>query len=456
VFAIALSAAMLAGPDLPGVLIFSRTSGFRHGSIETAAQALRDIGADRWRLMTTEDPSIFTAEALAETDVVVFMNTTGDVLDANQQAVMAAWLRGGGGWVGVHAAADTEYDWPFYGKLLGGGWFKSHPSIQPADIRVEDISHPTLSHVPPIWNRVDEWYNFMKSPRSDVHVLASLDESSYSGGAMGDHPIAWTVPIGKGVAFYTGLGHTNESWKEPAFLAHVARAIDWTAGDGWIEMGSLDGRTWAHRAGWRAAGSAVSVGRGLDAEDGDGVLINTAGGHAGDLVSHATFGDCEVEIEFMVPEGGNSGVYLQGRYEVQILDSFGKAKPGSGDCGGIYERWDESRSPSGFEGVPPRANASRPAGVWQRYRIVFRAPRFGENGVKEANARFERVTHNGIVIHEDVELRGPTRGGQGVEAAEGPLRLQGDHGPIAYRNLRVRRIGPADSHGADTPRADHE
>lgn len=437
---------------MPRVLLFTRTTGFRHACIEPAVEALQAVAAGKWHVRQTEDPTTFTSGGLGGIDVVVFLNTSGDVLDPSQQRALEAWLEQGGGWVGIHAAADTERDWPWYGELLGGAWFESHPRIQPATITVTEASHPTLRHVPEAWSRTDEWYNYTRSPGPHAHVLALLDEDSYEGGTMGaDHPIVWTVPMGQGVGFYTGLGHTRESWSEPAFLQHVTAAIDWAASGGWVTLASLDDRTWAHRNGWRSGTGAVGAGPGITAEPGTGVLLNTAVGRPGDLVSRADFGDCEVSLEFMVPEGGNSGVYLQGRYEVQILDSAGKTQPGPGDCGGIYERWDETRSPSGFEGTPPSTNAAKPAGTWQRYEIVFRAPRFGPDGLKTENARFERITHNGVVIHENVELTGPTRGGWGAEAGEGPIRLQGDHGPIAYRNIRVRRLPPTGSGGACTP-----
>jgi hypothetical protein len=121
------------------------------------------------------------------------------------------------------------------------------------------------------------------------------------------------------------------------------------------------------------------------------------------------------------------------------LDSYGVADPTPGDCGGIYKRWDESRSPKGFEGSPPRENASAPPGDWQIYDILFQAPRFDVDGKKIENARFKSVRHNGVLIHKDVELTGPTRGGREPEVAAGPLRLQGDHGPVVYRRVRVRR-----------------
>lgn len=169
---------------------------------------------------------------------------------------------------------------------------------------------------------------------------------------------------------------------------------------------------------------------------GAGILVNGPAGRACDLHTIQTFGDCELHVEFLVPRGSNSGVYLMGEYEIQILDSWGKADPGFGDCGGVYARWIDEQN---VDGHPPRVNAARPPGEWQSFDIVFRAPRFDEAGRKIANARFVRVLHNGTLVHRDVELKGPTRSSlTGQERPRGPLMLQGDHGPVAFRNIRIR------------------
>ena len=174
-----------------------------------------------------------------------------------------------------------------------------------------------------------------------------------------------------------------------------------------------------------------------------GALLNGDDGRTADLYSELEHGDCELHVEFLVAAKSNSGVYLQGQYEVQVLDSWGtpEAELKYGSCGGIYARWiEESKTP--YDGAPPRTNASRRPGEWQTFDILFRAARFDGSGKKVANARFEQVTHNGVVIHEQVECTGPTRGAwQPEDVPQGPLRLQGDHGPVAYRNLRLRPLG---------------
>ncbi|GAB6165233.1 DUF1080 domain-containing protein [Thermostilla marina] len=170
-------------------------------------------------------------------------------------------------------------------------------------------------------------------------------------------------------------------------------------------------------------------------EPGTGVLYNGPQGRTNNLFTKAEFGDVKAHIEFMVPKGSNSGVYFQGRYEVQILDSWGVENPKFGDCGGIYQRWIDGK---GFEGRPPRVNASKAPGQWQSFDVVFRAPRFDQSGKKIENARFVKVIHNGVVVHENVEVTGPTRAAAfSDEKPTGPLMLQGDHGPVAYRNIRI-------------------
>jgi hypothetical protein len=173
---------------------------------------------------------------------------------------------------------------------------------------------------------------------------------------------------------------------------------------------------------------------------GIGVLLNSNVGKTMNIETAGEWGDCELHVEFCVPKGSNSGIYLQGRYEVQVLDSFGKTEVGEHDCGAIYERWEPSRGKGkeGYEGHAPNVNASKPPGEWQSFDIVFRAPRFDASGKKTANAAFVKVLHNGKVIHENVECTGPTRGAKHAsEAPTGPILLQGDHGPVAYRNFKL-------------------
>jgi len=186
--------------------------------------------------------------------------------------------------------------------------------------------------------------------------------------------------------------------------------------------------------------------RAIAVEPGTGTIYNGPKGNTNNIFTDAEHGDVAAHVELMVPKGSNSGVYFQGRYEIQVYDSFGAEKgeyPGI-ECGGIYERWDPARGAGkeGFEGHSPRVNVSRAPGEWQSFDVVFLAPRFDADGKKTANARFVKVVHNGVVIHENVDLTGPTRGAAfGDEKPLGPLMIQGDHGPVAYRNIHVLPLG---------------
>jgi len=197
-------------------------------------------------------------------------------------------------------------------------------------------------------------------------------------------------------------------------------------------------------ADWMNVGEAVKDPQNekkLATKPGQGILVNGPKGRTRNLFSEAEHGDVEAHIEFMVPKGSNSGVYFMGRYEVQVLDSWGVKKLKHGDCGGIYQRWDNKRKPPGFEGHPPRVNASKAPGEWQSFDVVFKAPRFDADGKKIANAVFIKVVHNGQVVHENVEVTGPTRAAAfGDEKPRGPLMFQGDHGPVAYRNMRIKHV----------------
>lgn len=201
---------------------------------------------------------------------------------------------------------------------------------------------------------------------------------------------------------------------------------------------------------WRIAGEVTAdrnQKEAIKATSGKGVLVNIPTEKKKDnLLTVIEHGDLELDLDFMMPKGSNSGIYLQGRYEVQLYDSWGVKNPAVHDCGAIYERWDESKpeGQKGFQGSAPRVNVSRAPGLWQHYHISFQAPRFNAQGQKTQNARILEVVHNGVVIHENVELTGPTRGPQAPnEVALGPLLIQGDHGPVAFRNIRYKNYNKA-------------
>lgn len=229
----AVTAAAEAAAEPFDALVFSRTAGFRHGSIPAGIEAITQLGAaNDFTVTATEDASVFSDEGLADYEVVVFLSTTGDVLDEQQQAAFERYIQAGGGYAGIHAASDTEYEWPWYGELVGA-YFNSHPQNQNATVKVEDHAHGSTAHLPDRWDRHDEWYNFRTNPRDEVHVLASLDESSYDAGtgAMGaDHPIAWCQAYDGGRSWYTGGGHTDASYTEPEFVEHLLGGLQTAAG----------------------------------------------------------------------------------------------------------------------------------------------------------------------------------------------------------------------------------
>ena len=212
----------------------------------------------------------------------------------------------------------------------------------------------------------------------------------------------------------------------------------------WVQLIGEGMEGWKEPTGdWMNVGEAVKDPQNeklIVAKPGKGILVNGKTGRTRNLFTKLAHGDCSLHIEFMVPKGSNSGIYLMGRYEIQILDSWGKKddEVTHGDCGGIYQRWDDKRKPQGYEGHAPRVNASKAPGEWQTLDVSFKAPRFDKNGKKTANAIFLKVVLNGKLIHQDVEVTGPTRAaGFRDEKPLGPIMIQGDHGPVAYRNLRI-------------------
>jgi type 1 glutamine amidotransferase len=219
----------------PRVLLYSKTTGFRHDSIEEGVSALALACKERgYEVLATEDPASFHAVRLARFDVALFLNTNGEVLDEMGRQGLKAFVRSGKGFVGVHGAAATEPDWPWFGALVGAT-FKAHPAVQPAVVAVADAEHPATKHLAKSWRRTDEWYGFHENPREKVRVLLTLDEASYEpgDGAMGaDHPLAWCHDLEGGRAFYSGLGHTKESYRENAFVEHLAGGIAWALGAG--------------------------------------------------------------------------------------------------------------------------------------------------------------------------------------------------------------------------------
>ena len=212
------------------ILVFSKTKGFYHKSIPVGIAAIQKLGAEnKFSVDTTKNAAYFTDDSLKHYKAVVFLSTTGDVLDDQQQEAFKRYILGGGGYVGIHAAADTEYTWPWYNQLVGA-YFLSHPKTQQATILVTDKKHPSTKGLPDKWTRTDEWYNY-KDIAPGLTVIAKLDETSYEGGKNGnDHPFVWYHSLEKGRAFYTGAGHTDESYADPLFQQHLLGGIKYAMG----------------------------------------------------------------------------------------------------------------------------------------------------------------------------------------------------------------------------------
>lgn len=213
------------------ILVFSKTAGYRHESIEAGKLALLKMSAaNNWIADTTEDATVFTEDNLKKYAAVIFLNTTLNVLDYKQETSFERYIQAGGGFTGIHSATDTEYDWMWYAGLVGAQ-FESHPKIQPAKLSVMEKDHISTKHLSRVWDKTDEWYNF-KNISTDIKVLLKIDETSYEGGKNNnDHPMAWYHEYDGGRAFYTALGHTPESYTDTTFLTHLLGGIKYAIGE---------------------------------------------------------------------------------------------------------------------------------------------------------------------------------------------------------------------------------
>lgn len=212
------------------VLIFSKTTGFRHESIPKGVEVVTELlNNNKIQTFHTEDAAYFSKEKLNDFDAVLFLSTTGDIFDDAQKEALQEFIRSGKGYIGIHAASDTEYNWPWYGGLVGG-YFSSHPAVQDAKLEVKNRKHPSTKHLQNVWFHRDEWYDF-KDVKPGLNILMTLDETSYKGGKMGQfHPMAWFQQYDGGRSFYTGLGHTNESFDSEPFQKHILGGVQYALG----------------------------------------------------------------------------------------------------------------------------------------------------------------------------------------------------------------------------------
>lgn len=216
------------------ILVFSKTSGFRHASISMGIKMLYDQSRKQnWVITATEDASLLRDDFLAKFDMAVFLSPTGDAICDAGQAAFEKFIKSGKGFVGIHAAADCEYEWPFYGNLVGA-YFLTHPPAQKATVIFENYDHPAMKPFKGMktYTTVDEWYSFKKNPRPNVNVLARLDESTIKKSnndkwKMGDHPLIWWNDKDGVRSFYTVFGHTNEAFQDEKIIEHIKNAINW-------------------------------------------------------------------------------------------------------------------------------------------------------------------------------------------------------------------------------------
>ncbi len=426
-------AALPPAPDRPRVLFLTHSAGFQHDVVKRAQRAVlahaercfEELAGPILEVEATQDCAALRADNLGRYQALMFY-TTGELpISDDDKAALLQFVRDGGGFVGIHCATDTFYEFPGFGEMLGG-YFDGHPWHQAVRLEVEDRAHPTTFHLGPHLDITDEIYQFRNWSRDRVHVLLRLTDHGTDLGKGKrpdkDHALSWCHDYGKGRVFYTALGHRPEVWRDARFATHLLAGVRWTLDrDGALGRAPEGATVLVQPDGTHALRGAD--GKDLRWKTRDGALDVTVGTSSG--VSEAAFGDLRAHVEFQVPSDdhrGNSGVYIQRRYEVQILDSAGRAA-GKQECGALYNE------------RAPDFNASHAAGTWQTFDLWFRAARF-DGDKKMENARVT-VLHNGILVHRDVELKGPT--GQGI--AEGkdpqPLLLQEHGSAVRFRNVWV-------------------
>ncbi|MEV1113025.1 MULTISPECIES: ThuA domain-containing protein [unclassified Micromonospora] len=401
------------------VLVFSKTAGFRHDAIPVGIQTIRDLGAaNNFTVTATEDAAAFTTSNLAQYEAVVFLNTTGDVLNATQQTAFESYIGSGRGYVGVHAAADTEYDWPFYGNLVGA-WFASHPAIQQANVKVEDRGHAATGHLPQTWTRTDEWYNYRTNARSTAHVLATLDESSYSGGGMGaDHPHSWCKSYSGGRSFYTGSGHTQASYAEPAFRNHLLGGIRYAAGRSKADCRPETGYTPLYNGsttGWSQAGPGNFTN--------SDATLTSVGGMGLYWYSAKQFTNYSLKLDWKLAGDDNSGIFIgfppssspqsaiDNGYEVQI------------DATDAVDRTTGAVYTYKAADIAARDAALNAPGEWNTYELLVEGERL-------------QVFLNGVKINDFTNT-------DPVRSLAGHIGIQ-NHGTgddAYFRNIRIKELG---------------
>ena len=453
---VALSAAVVLSAAAPKkLLVVTATKGFRHSSIPTAEKVLAMLGADSGAYTVdyvrggpdgkddTEVREKMAPDSLAKYDGVIFANTTGDLAIPDKEFFLN-WLKSGKAFVGMHSCSDTYHGYPPFIQMLGAE-FLTHKAQVGINAVNQDPHHPATVHLGPNFAVFDEIYLMKNFDRSQVHGLLTLDKHP-NDGYPGDFPVAWCKEYGKGRVFYTSLGHREDvwdtEWKEAngkrmntpevakAYQQHILGGIEWALG---LKPGDGKPLNTAYKvspeeaaAGFKPLFNGVDLtGWQLRNPNGmkswsvqNGMLVNTLGKdeHGTDLVTTDKFMNFTVRYEYLVPKGANSGFYLRGRYEVQVLDDGGAAQPSITSNGSFYNQ------------IAPAKMASKKAGEWQ----TVEATLVGNKAT---------VVLNGVKIMGGVTIERTTGGELDNKVSEpGPFFLQGDHGAVAFRNLRVKAL----------------
>jgi type 1 glutamine amidotransferase len=430
-----LGVAINASAAPKNVLVVTVTKGFRHSSIPTAEKVLGELAQKDGSFVvdyarTDEDLARkMTKSALAGYDAVIFANTTGNLPLPDVDAFLD-WVRSGKGFIGMHSATDTFRGHkplhPFVEMI--NGEFLYHREQAEVEAINSDPEFPSNRHFGPTYKVYDEIYILSGYQRKAVRALLDLDKHPNTR-MPGHYPISWARNYGEGRVWYTSLGHREDVWESSDYQKHILGGVRWALG---LDAGDATPQSLAATlseaetaAGFRPLFNGENLsGWRLRNPDGlaswsaqNGMLVNEIpdGKHGTDLVSEETFKDFTIRYEYMVPKGSNSGLYLRGRYEIQILDDHGAA-PGVGSNGAIYSV------------KAPSQNVSKPAGQWQEVEATIRGNRI-------------TVVLNGVKIHDDVEVARATGGQLDNNLNEpGPIMIQGDHGAVAFRNMRVKAL----------------
>lgn len=431
----AMTLAVSAAAAPKNVLVVTVTKGFRHSSIPTAEKVLAELARKDGSFAvdyarTDEDIARkMTVAALGGYDGVIFANTTGDLPLPDVEGFLN-WVKSGKGFVGMHSATDTfrGHD-PLHGyTVMINGEFKYHKEQAEVNAINGDPTFPSNRHFGPTYKVFDEIYILNGYQRKAVRALLDLDQHPNSR-LPGHYPISWARTYGTGRVFYTSLGHREDVWESGDYQKHILGGLRWSLG---LEAGDASPQSLRvtlppdelasgfkpifngeDLSGWklRNPGGKFS----WSAQNGMMVNEMPEGGHGTDLMTEEKFKDFVIRYEYMIPKGANSGLYLRGRYEIQILEDHGKPAADGGN-GGLYSV------------KAPTQNVSKPAGQWQQVEATIRGDRI-------------TVVLNGVKVHDNVQVTRGT-GGQLDDNLDqpGPILLQGDHGAVAFRNLRLKPL----------------